>query len=54
MADVGRRATVRYDRLTAYLVDEERRVRQIFPMLIQTRPSWESILAEAERVLAAD
>ena len=53
-ADLGRRATPRYDRVSAYLVDRERRVRQIFPMVIHTRPSWESILAEAERVLAAD
>jgi peroxiredoxin len=45
-ADLGRVATAAYDRTTAYLIDEEGVVRQVFPMLIHMRPTWRAILGE--------
>ncbi len=52
LAGTDPRVTTAYDRLTAYLIDERGIVRQIFPMTIQARPSWDIILLEAERVLS--
>ena len=51
--DFERGASARYDRTTAYLIDEHGMVRQVFPMLIHFRPSWEAILGEV-RALAAE
>ena len=53
VADLKRKNTKRYDRTTAYLIDKEGVVRQIFPMLIHSRPSWRAILHEVE-LLAGD
>jgi len=50
LADVDRQATPRYDRTTAYLIDKNNTVRQIFPMLIHSRPSWWAVLHEIERL----
>lgn len=50
--DVGRRKTKAYDRTTAYLIDKQGIVRQIFPMLIHSRPSWKAIIAEFDRLIA--
>lgn len=52
VADLNREKTLQYDRTTAYLIDKEGVVRQIFPMIIHARPSWEVVLDEMERVLA--
>ena len=41
-ADLGRNHTSHYDRTTAYLIDKKGIVRQIFPMLIHARPSWQN------------
>lgn len=49
-ADIGREETKKYDRTTAYLIDKEGRVRQVFPMLIHHRPSWKAILNEMDRL----
>jgi len=50
VADLDRRRTKAYDRTTAYLIDKEGIVRQIFPMLIRSRASWRAILHEVERL----
>ena len=50
VADIKRKKTPRYDRTTAYLIDKKGVVRQIFPMLIHSRPSWNAILHEVERL----
>ncbi len=50
VADLGRSATEAYDRTTAYLIDREGVVRQVFPMLIHTRPDWGAITAEIDRL----
>jgi len=50
VADIGREATQRYDRTTAYYIDKAGRVRQVFPMMIRSRPSWEAVLAEIDRL----
>ena len=47
VADLDRKVTTSYDRTTAYLIDSEGIVRQIFPMIIHARPDWRAILAEA-------
>lgn len=53
VADLDRMDTTRYDRTTAYLIDKTGRVRQIFPMLIHARPSWQAVLSEIDRLAAA-
>lgn len=51
VADLNRKVTTRYDRTSAYLIDKQGIVRQIFPMLIHSRPSWQAILSEIDNVL---
>ncbi len=51
VVDVDRRKTSSYDRTSAYLIDEQGVVRQVFPMLIHSRPSWRAILAEFDRIM---
>ena len=48
--DVGREQTEKYKRTTAYLIDTEGIVQQIFPMLIHSRPSWSAILSEIDQL----
>lgn len=50
VADIDRKKTKKYDRTTAYLIDKEGMVRQIFPMLIHERASWGGILHEIDRM----
>ena len=50
VADLNRVDTTRYKRTTAYLIDKTGRVRQIFPMLIHSRPSWQAVLNEIDRL----
>ena len=52
VADVSRRSTKKYDRTTAYLIDKEGVVRQVFPMLIHHRASWRAVLREVDRINA--
>ena len=52
-ADIGDRKTKRYERTTAYLIDKEGIVRQVFPMEIYRRPPWWAILNEIDRVFGA-
>lgn len=51
VADIGHRGTRPYDRTSAYLIDTRGKVRQVFPMLIHSRPTWRAILDELDRVL---
>ncbi len=53
VADLNRKATTGYDRTTAYLIDKKGVVRQVFPMLIHSRPSWRAILNEVDRLTEA-
>lgn len=50
VADIDRKDTPRYDRTTAYLIDKKGIVREIFPMLIHQRASWEAILHEIDKL----
>lgn len=51
VADLNRQDTPSYDRTTAYLIDKNGIVRQVFPTIIHARPSWKAILNEADRLL---
>jgi len=48
--DANRKNTIHYDRTTTYFIDKGGIVRQIFPMLIHHRASWETILSEVDRL----
>ena len=50
VADLFRQETLEYDRTTMYLIDKKGIVRQIFPMLIHTRPTWFAVLSEIDRL----
>ena len=50
VADLKRENTPSYNRTTAYLIDRAGIVRQVFPMLIHSRPSWHAILNEIDRL----
>ena len=50
LADLERASTTRWDRTTAYLIDREGKVRQIFPMIIHARPSWRVVRREIEQL----
>ena len=54
VADLNRKKTKRYHRTTAYLIDKTGVVRQVFPMLVHSRPSWKAILGEMDRILTED
>ena len=54
VADLGRKETPRYDRTTAYLIDKEGVVRQVFPMLIHSRPTMSALLNEVDRITDSD
>lgn len=54
VADLNREKTTRYHRTTAYLIDTKGVVREIFPMLIHHRPSWEAILGAVDKMLETD
>ncbi len=42
-ADIGHTTTTAFDRTSVYLIDKDGVVRQIFPMLIHERASWEPV-----------
>lgn len=52
VADFNREKTQAYDRTTAYFMDKSGKVRQVFPMLIHERASWDPILTEIKSILA--
>lgn len=52
VADMGREGAPAFDRTTAYLIDKEGVVRQVFPMLIRSRPSWEAVLGQVDALNA--
>ncbi len=56
--DLERRVTTAYDRVTAYLIDRDGIVQQIYPMTVRARPSsvilLKDALALAARQRAAD
>jgi hypothetical protein len=52
--DLKRQRTAPYDRTTAYLIDKNGQVRQVFPMLIHMRPSWEPVLREVAKLVRGD
>ena len=47
VADLGktRDKTRAFDRTNAYLIDPNGVVRQIFPMIVHARPSWDAVLS---------
>jgi len=51
VADIGRKETQRYDRTTAYFIDKKGIVRQVFPMLIHSRPTMAALLSEVDRII---
>jgi hypothetical protein len=53
VADLNRAETQAWDRVTAYLIDRDGVVRQIFPMTLRQRPSWKAILREVDVLNAA-
>ena len=54
VADLERELSTSYDRTTAYLIDRNGVVQQIFPMTIHARPSWDIILAEVRRLVGPE
>lgn len=54
VADLNRDHTKQYDRTTTYLIDKQGKVRQIFPMLIHYRASWDAVLHEMDRILGEE
>jgi len=44
VCDVDRKVTTAFHQTTTYLIDERGVVREIFPGLIPTRPSWLAVL----------
>ncbi len=50
VADIGCEQTSRYHRTHAYLIDKQGIVRQVFPMLIHHRGSWDAVLREIDRL----
>ena len=50
VADLNRMKTKRYDRTSVYLIDQDGIVREIFPMLIHYRATWQAILDENRRL----
>ena len=50
VCDANRARTGMFDRTTAYLIDREGIVRQVFPMTLRHRPAWEALLAEVDEL----
>ena len=53
VADLRHGSLKYYDRTTAYFIDKQGVVRQVFPMIIHARPGWKAILNEIDRITAA-
>lgn len=52
VADLGHKQTKGYEPTTAYLIDKQGKVREIFPMMVRHRASWGAILREVDRLNA--
>ena len=50
VVDIDRERTTAYDRTSAYLIDKQGIVREVFPMLIHYRATWDAILGEIDRL----
>ena len=50
VADIDAKTAPHLDRTTAYLIDQDRVVRQVFPMTVRNRPSWYAVLNEIDRI----
>ena len=50
LGDINRRSAPRLARTTAYLLDEDGFVRQVFPMSTYARANWWAILNEIDRL----
>ena len=50
VADLKREWVPALDRTTAYLIDKQGIVREVFPMIIHARPSWDVVLGELEKL----
>ncbi len=48
--DLNRSQTEAFDRTTAYLIDKQGVVRQIFPMTAYNRPSWWALLGSIDEL----
>lgn len=49
--DLERKESLAFDRTTAYMIDKEGVVREIFPMIIHSRPSWQIVVKELDKML---
>lgn len=52
VADIGRKATPRYDHTTTYVIDKDGKVRQIFPGIVHARANWLAVLDEVQLIRA--
>ncbi len=52
VADLNRKMTKRYRRVTTYIIDKQGIVREIAPALIHTRPTWSAILHKLDELNA--
>ncbi len=50
VADLNREQTTAYERVTTYLIDKDGVVRQVFPMLIHHRATWQAVLNELDQL----
>ncbi len=53
LCDAKRKHTTAYERTTAYLVERDGSIGQVFPMEIYDRPPWWAIINEIDRLDAA-
>jgi len=54
VADLNRKDTTAYDRVTTYIIDKDGVVRQILPHLLRKRGDWEAALGEVIRIESED
>lgn len=50
VADLNRERTPFLDRTTAYLIDDQGIVREVFPMIIHARPSWSVVVDRIDQL----
>ena len=54
LADLNLSQAKFIDRTTAYLIDKKGIVREVFPMTIRARPSWNVIIGELEKMVESE
>lgn len=52
VADLNRKMTKRYRRVTTYIIDKQGIVREIAPALIHMRPTWNAVLNKLDELNA--